>query len=385
MYDAIVVGARCAGAPTAMLLARKGYRVLLVDRASFPSDSMRCHFIHHPGVVQLRRWGLLGRVVASGCPPIRTRLSDVGDFTLAIPAEVADGVDANYAPRRFIVDAILVDAAIEAGAELRERFTVHALLWDDDRAVGIRGRANGGAMVEERARIVIGADGAHSIVAKAVGASMYDIRPALTFAYYSYFSGVPLAGIENYLRPQECMHINFPTNHGLACIAIQAPIAGFPAFRADIERSFFAAIDRVPQLAERVRAGRREERWYGTADLMNFFRTPYGRGWALVGDAGYHKDPVTAQGITDAFRDAELLAHAIDGGFAGRAPLEGALAEYERRRNAAARPAYGEACQAASFAPIPPEILERRAALREAERGAAHGRGRRGILHPPPR
>jgi flavin-dependent dehydrogenase len=366
MYDAIVVGARCAGAPTAMLHARKGYRVLLLDRASFPSDSMRCHFIQHPGVVQLRRWGLLDRVVASGCPPIRTRLSNVGDFTLTIPAEVADGVDANYAPRRFILDTILVDAAVEAGAELRERFTVHALLWDNDRVVGIRGRANGGAMVEERARIVIGADGTHSVVAKAVGASMYDIRPALTFAYYSYFSGVSLAGIENYLRPQECMHINFPTHHGLACIAIQAPIAGFPAFRMDIEENFIRAIDRVPQLAERVRAGRREERWYGTADLANFFRTPYGPGWALVGDAGYHKDPVTAQGITDAFRDAELLADAIDAGFSGRAPLEGALAEYERRRNVAARPAYAEACQAASFAPTPPEVLARRTALREA-------------------
>ena len=131
------------------------------------------------------------------------------------------------------------------------------------------------------------------------------------FAYYSYFSGVPLAGIEVYLRPGERMHINFPTNDDLSCIAIQAPIAGFPAFRADIEGNFFRAIARTPQLAERVRAGRREERWYGTADLANFFRTPHGPGWALVGDAGYHKDPVTAQGITDAFRDAELLAEAV--------------------------------------------------------------------------
>jgi flavin-dependent dehydrogenase len=366
MYDAIVVGARCAGAPTAMLLARKGYRVLLLDRASFPSDTMRSHFIHHPGVVSLHRWGLLPQVVASGCPPIRTRLSDLGDFTLAIPAEAADGVDANYAPRRFVLDTILVEAAGAAGATLREHFTVHELLWDAGRVVGIRGRANGGAMVTERARIVIGADGAHSIVARAVHAPVYDARPALTFAYYSYFSDVPLAGIEVYLRPEECMHINFPTNYGLSCIAIQAPIAGFPAFRADIEGNFFREIDRVPQLAERVRAGRREERWYGTADLANFFRTPYGPGWALVGDAGYHKDPVTAQGITDAFRDAELLAEAVDAGFSGRIPMEDRLADYERCRNAAAMPAYKEACQAASFAPIPPEVLARRAALREA-------------------
>ena len=171
MYDAIVVGARCAGSPTAMLLARKGYRVLLLDHAAFPSDTMRSHFIHHPGVVSLHRWGLLPQVIASGCPPIRARLSDLGDFTLAIPAEVADGVDANYAPRRFVLDAILVAAAIAAGAELREHFAVHELVWDAGRVVGIRGRARGGAMVEERARIVVGADGAHSVVAKAVRAA----------------------------------------------------------------------------------------------------------------------------------------------------------------------------------------------------------------------
>lgn len=375
MYDAIVVGARCAGSPTAMLLARKGYRVLLLDRASFPSDTMRSHFIHHPGVVSLHRWGLLPRVIASDCPPIRTRLSDFGDFTLATPAEIADGVDANYAPRRFILDEILVEAAVAAGAELREHFTVHELLWEEDRVVGIRGRAHGGAMVEERARIVIGADGAHSVVARAVQARVYDVRPALTFAYYSYFSGVPLAGIEVYLRPAECMHINFPTNHRLSCIAIQAPIAGFAAFRADIERNFFRAVARVPALAERVRAGRRVERWYGTADLANYFRKPHGSGWALVGDAGYHKDPVTAQGITDAFRDAELLAEAVDAGFSGRAMLADALADYERRRNDAARPAYAEACQIASFDSIPPEILARRAAQRQHARAPTRAGG----------
>ncbi|HET8630939.1 MAG TPA: FAD-dependent monooxygenase [Thermomicrobiales bacterium] len=364
MYDAIVIGARCAGAPTAMLLARGGYRVLLLDRASFPSDTMRGHFIHHPGVVALHRWGLLPRVIASGCPPIRVRLSDLGDFPLAIPAEVGDGVDANYAPRRFALDAILVEAAGAAGAEVREHFTVHDLAWDAGRVVGIRGRASGGATVQERARIVVGADGAHSVVARAVRAREYRARPALTFAYYSYFSGVPLGGIEVYLRPEESVHITFPTNHGLACIALQAPVAGFHAFRADIGGNFFRALDRVPHLAERVRAGRREERWYGTADVANFVRTPYGPGWALVGDAGYHKDPVTAQGITDAFRDAALLAEAVDAGFSGRAPLQGALADYERRRNAAALPAYAEACRAATLAAAPPDVLARRAALR---------------------
>ena len=117
-------------------------------------------------------------------------------FPSGEPIEQGEGVDANYAPRRIVLDKILVDAAVAAGAELRERFTVHELLWDNDRVVGIRGRANGGAMVTEHARIVIGADGAHSIVAKAVRAPRYHERPALTFGYYSYFSDVPLDGVE---------------------------------------------------------------------------------------------------------------------------------------------------------------------------------------------
>ncbi len=363
MYDAIVIGARCAGSPTAMLLARKGYSVLLLDRDTFPSDTFRNHFIQHPGVVQLHRWGLLDRVAASNCPPIRRVTTDFGDFPLTMPAEAGDGVDVHYAPRRFVLDKILADAAVAAGAELRERFTVHDLLWDGDRVVGIRGRAHGGAMVEERARVVVGADGAHSVVAKQVQAPRYHERPTFTFGYYSYFSDVPLSGIEVWIRPWAA-YINFPTNNGLTLVAIQMPAGGFRAFRADIEGNFFRTLDRVPELAARVRAGKREERWYGTADLTNFFRKPYGPGWALVGDAGYHKDPILAQGISDAFRDAELLADAIDAGFAGRTPLEEALAGYERRRNEAALPGYEANCAAAAFLPPPPEMLAQRAAMR---------------------
>lgn len=370
MYDAIVIGARCAGSPTAMLLARKGYRVLLLDRCAFPSDTFRNHFIQHPGIVRLHCWGLLDRVVASNCPPIRTFTADLGDFPLREPFEDGDGVDANYAPRRIVLDKILVDAAVAAGAALRERFTVQDLLWEDDRVVGIRGRAEGGATVTERARIVVGGDGARSIVAKAARAQRYHERPAFTFAYYSYFSGVPLDGVEVWRWPA-CTYINFPTNDGLSLVAIQARVAGFHAFRTDIEGNFFRTLDCVPELAERVRAGTREERWYGTADTENFFRTPYGPGWALVGDAGYHKDPILAQGISDAFRDAELLSEAIDAGFSGRAPLRDALAAYERERNLIALPEYEENCAAAAFMPPPAEVFERRAAIRSAQQESA--------------
>lgn len=363
MYDAIVVGARCAGSPTAMLLARKGYRVLLLDRHAFPSDTMHGHFIQLPGVLQLQRWGLLEQVVASNAPPIRVIATDIGDFLLPTPVKSLEDVDAHYAPRRFVLDTILVKAAVAAGAELREHFTVREIIWDGDRVVGVRGRANGGAMVTEYGRIVIGADGAHSIVARAVQAPTYNERPVVTCSYYSYFSDVSLIGNEIYLRPDRA-HINFPTNNGLICAAIQVPIAGFHAFRADIEGNFFRALDRFPALGERVRAGRREERWYGTADLPNVFRKPYGPGWALVGDAGYVKDPMQAQGISDAFRDAEALAEAINVGVTGDVPLEDALARHEERRNDAVSSAYEANYAAAAFPPFPPEVFARRAATR---------------------
>src|SRR5262252_7480664 len=158
MYDAIIVGARAAGAPTAMLLARKGHRVLLVDRASFPSDTLSTHYIHQPGVARLRRWGLLDRLVATGCPPSRSLTFDVGPFALAGTPPPSDGVAEGFAPRRTVLDSLLLEAAADAGAEVRTGFPVDELVFEDDAVVGIRS----GDTVE-RARIVIGADGRNSL------------------------------------------------------------------------------------------------------------------------------------------------------------------------------------------------------------------------------
>jgi 2-polyprenyl-6-methoxyphenol hydroxylase-like FAD-dependent oxidoreductase len=362
MYDAIVIGARCAGSPTAMLLARKGYRVLLLDRATFPSDTLSVHYIHQPGVARLDRWGLLEQVKASNCPPARRQSFDVGPFVLVGTPPPAGDIADGYAPRRTVLDKILVDAAVAAGAELRERFSVEELLTEDGRITGIRGRAAGGAAVTERARLVIGADGLHSLVARRVQAPAYDARPPLTCAYYTYWDGIPHEGAELYSRPGG-MIITGPTNDGQTIVIVYWPRAQFHEVRANIEGSFLAAVDLAPGLAERLRQGARE-RFRGTGDLPFFFRKPYGPGWALVGDAGYHKDPITAQGITDAFRDAELLAEAIDEGFAGERPLDEALGDYERRRNEQARPIYEFTQQLAALEPPPPEMQELFAALR---------------------
>lgn len=170
-YDAIIVGARCAGAPTAMLLARQGYRVLLLDKVSFPSDTPSTHFIWHSGVAKLKQWGLLDRVRASNCPSV-TRISlDLGEFVLrGTPSPTNDGISEAYGPRRTVLDKILVDAAMEAGVEFRPQFDVQELLFENGQVVGIRGRTANGAPVTERGRIVIGADGRNSMVARAVKA-----------------------------------------------------------------------------------------------------------------------------------------------------------------------------------------------------------------------
>jgi 2-polyprenyl-6-methoxyphenol hydroxylase-like FAD-dependent oxidoreductase len=357
MYDAIVVGARCAGSPTAMLLARQGYRVLLVDKARFPSDTMSGHFIHASGIIRLKRWGLLDRLQATGCPAISSFRVDAGPFVLEGQPLALDGVAEMYGPRRTVIDALLVDAAVEAGVELRQGFTVHEIIEEDGRVAGIRGRSSGGATVTERARIVIGADGRHSLVARAVQAPAYNTMPVFTCMYYSYWQGVEIDRLEVWSGP-DSMVLAFPTHDNLALVLAAWPAAAFKTVRSDIEGHFLRAVERAPELAARVNGAPRAERFVGTVDLPNFFRKPFGPGWALVGDAGYHKDPWLAQGMADAFRDAELLAGAVDAGLAGRAELDTALADYESQRNAAAMPGYEHNCQRASFAPPRPEALQ---------------------------
>jgi flavin-dependent dehydrogenase len=287
-YDAIVVGARCAGSPTAMLLARAGYRVLLVDRAEFPSDTLSTHVIHVPGVAALNRWALLDRVAATGCPRMEGYSFDFGPVTISGTPRPRDGLTIGYAPRRTVLDKILVDAAAEAGAEVREHFNVDEILIEDGTVVGIRGHADGGAPVVERARVVIGADGRNSHVAKAVGAEEYNEKPRLQWSYYTYWSGLPVNGFEIVARPGRGWGA-VQTNDGLTMLVIGWPYAEANAFKADVEANYLETLELAPEFAERVRDAKREEPFSGGA-VPNFFRKPFGPGWALVGDAGYNKD-----------------------------------------------------------------------------------------------
>jgi 2-polyprenyl-6-methoxyphenol hydroxylase-like FAD-dependent oxidoreductase len=361
MYDAIVIGSRCAGAPTAMLLARKGRRVLLVDRSTFPSDTLSGHTIQPAGVARLQRWGLLDRVRATGAPFTPRVRFDFGAVVLEGSPTPIDGVSDMVCVRRTVLDALLADAAAEAGAEVRHGFTVKELLWEDDRVVGIRGRDRAGRVVEERARIVIGADGAGSFVARAVDAATYHEQPAATICTYSYWRGVDLDAAELYVRPNRFV-VAVPTNDDLAIVVAAFPIAEADAVRGDAEVAFGRTLATVPHLASRVRAGERVERFRVASLHDSFFRVPAGPGWALVGDAGCHKDPITAQGMADAFRDAELLADAVDDGLSG--DLASALRRYQRRRDEAMLPVYEFTCGLAHVeAPPPPEVQQLVAAL----------------------
>jgi 2-polyprenyl-6-methoxyphenol hydroxylase-like FAD-dependent oxidoreductase len=360
-YDVIVVGARCAGSPTAMLLARKGYEVLAVDQATFPSDTVSTHLIHPPGVAALERWGLLDRLMATGCPPIDTYAFDFGPFTIAGAPGTGDAPVA-HAPRRTVLDKLLVDAASESGAEIREGFTVEEMLFEDGRVTGIRGRRKGGHTVTERARVVVGADGRHSRVARAVRPEQYNEKPPLLAAYYSYWSGLPMNGrFETYIRPERGFAA-WPTNDDLTLVIGGWPFAEFETHKRDIEGTFLEMLELAPLFAGRVRAARREARFVGTA-VPNYFRKPFGPGWALVGDAGYNKDFITAQGIQDAFRDAELCATALDQTFSGARAFEAAMGDYQATRDGHSLPMYAFTTELATLEPPPPELQQLLAAI----------------------
>lgn len=355
-FDIIVVGARCAGSPVAMLLARAGCRVLLVDRDEFPSDTISTHLIHPVGMARLRRWGLRDRLIGTGCPSVEQYVFDLGPFTLAgRPDPIGEDAVA-FGPRRTILDTVLIEAAAGAGVEIRTQCIVEDIVWSDGAVSGIRGHDLSGRTFEARARIVVGADGRHSTVAAAVTPETYHARPALESCYYTYWSGLPVNGFETFGRRRRGWAA-MPTHDDLTLVVVGWPYAEFQANKHDVERHYLAAFDQAPEFAERVRAARREAPFRGTP-VVNYFRKPFGPGWALVGDAGFNKDPITAFGISDAFCDAERLADAILAWFGGRQAFDAAMTGYQQQRDEHGLPMYELTCGLASFEPMPPDTQQ---------------------------
>ena len=333
MYDVIVVGARCAGAATAMLLARQGVEVLLTDRAEFPSDTVSTHLLHPAGVARLREWGLLDPLLAGGCPPIGTiSFQPAEDLVLCGAPYAYDGVASSLAPRRTVLDALLVEAAVAAGAELREGASLRRLIWEDGRAVGA-GFGGRGAFAE-RAALIIGADGRHSAVARQAAAS--PIRDAGTFScqFYGYWHGLPDVGTQIFVGGGQAV-LAYPTHDGAHLVLVGWPHARFAEVKQDIERHFHAAVAKsAPAVAGHLTAAARTGRITGSGDLATYVRQSSGPGWVLVGDAATAKDPVTAQGIGDAFAQAQSLADRLPAALAaGPRAVDAATAAHAADRD----------------------------------------------------
>jgi 2-polyprenyl-6-methoxyphenol hydroxylase-like FAD-dependent oxidoreductase len=355
-YDVVVVGARAAGAATSLLLARQGHDVVLLERATFPADTVSTHQIARTGVVQLRRWGLLQPVLDSGAPALRQVTFTTPGETVTRQIKDKAGVDLLVAPRRHILDTIVAEAAAGAGADLRQGVTVAGVHLDDTgRATGVYGRDAGDAPVKIDARFVVGADGLRSRVARAVGAAVVEDRGAGGSVQYAYYGGIPWAGIELILADRALTGV-FPTHFGEACVWVCGPSDDAYAARrsaASREEAFTAQLRRsAPELARRLRAATRTSAVSGMLRTPNFVRQAYGSGWALVGDAGYHRDAVTGHGISDAYRDAEFLAGALDQVLRGAASEPAALAAYQDQRDQALRDVFELTCAMAGFPAI---------------------------------
>jgi flavin-dependent dehydrogenase len=364
-YDAIVVGARCAGAPTAMLLARAGGRVLLVDRVRFPSDTISGHAIRQVGVAYLKKWRLLDPVIATGCPPIYKMTIGVGDHVLPSPEPGPDSLPV-IAPRRTWLDQTLVNAAAAAGADVQDGTSVSGVLRDGAQVFGIEVRTDAGRTLRIRAPIVIGADGKQSFIAQQVGAKYTSYAAPVSFAYYTYWSGCTLDRVALYLEPGRAAGM-LPTHDGQVLAFVQGRWSERTAFRSDAMAHYLTTLRSFPAIAEVLSHGTHDEKLRGMLDLPAFFRQSYGPGWALAGDAAHHKDPIVARGISDAFRDADLLARAVASSFGGETDLMPALAHYQEQREATSVPISRLNQRVAELVDDPREMEDRVVALLTAE------------------
>lgn len=329
--DAVVVGARVAGAATAMLLARSGLRVLVVDRSAYGADTLSTHALMRAGVVQLDRWGLLDRIVDAGTPAVRRTTFRYGNEVIPITVKPSHGIDALYAPRRTVLDPVLVEAATAAGAEVRFGVTVTDVRRDGrGRVVGVDATDVTGRPLVVDAGIVIGADGRRSVVAERVQAPVERLGANASAIVYGYWSDVEAEGYEWIFQPHATAGL-IPTNDGLTCVFAGSTPERIGRGGRDVLEAILR--EAAPDVAERVAAGVAPLGVRSFPGAPGWLRRAWGPGWALVGDAGYWKDPLGAHGLTDALRDAELLARAVVAAAGGSVLESIALSGYQAARD----------------------------------------------------
>jgi menaquinone-9 beta-reductase len=330
-YDVVVVGARAAGAGTALLLARAGLRVLMVDRGQYGSDTLSTHALMRGGVLQLARWGVLPQVQAAGTPPVRTATFTYEGESLSVPIKARGGVDALYAPRRTVLDPILVDAAAESGVDVAYGTALlNVLRAADGRVCGVVLRGEWGRTDRVMARLVVGADGLRSLFAGLVNARVTQTGRAAAATVFGYWAGIGVDGYRWYYSPGLSAGV-IPTNDGLTCIFASVPATRFgQVFTGDVQGGYRRVLAEVAaDLNGPLADARLIGNLHGFPGQAGFLRRATGPGWALVGDAAYFKDPLTAHGITDALIEAEYLARAIATGT--DAALEAYAGDRDRR------------------------------------------------------
>ena len=372
-YDVIIAGARCAGAATAMLLARLGLRVLVVDRGQYGTDTVSTHALMRGALVKLRDWGLLGAVEAAGTPVVRSTSFHYAEREVRVPIRARDGIGGLLAPRRALLDRLLVDAARAAGAEIVYGMRVADLVRrSDGRVAGVAVEDGNGHSFRILAELVVGADGLRSTVARLAGAEVYETGRHAGGVVYGYFYGLENDGYHWHFRPGASVG-RIPTNDGLTCVFAATSAGRFrDEFRTHAAAGFGRLLAEVaPELAETVLDLPRSGNLRGFAGEPGFLRRPFGPGFALVGDAAYFKDPITAHGITDALRDAALLADAV---------LEGSQAaflRYQELRDALGRGIFELSDRIASFEWSLPALEEMHLALSEEMKREVRALGER--------
>ena len=329
-YDVIIAGARCAGAATALLLARSGAKVLLVDRQDYGSDTISTLALMRGAVIQLKRWGLASNVIAAGTPAVRSTTFHYEDGAIRVEIKPEHGVDCLFAPRRTVLDPLLVDAARAAGADVRHGVSLSELQFaaSGGRVIGASLKDASGACATVRSAIVIGADGRQSTVAQLVNANIYAKGSHASGVVFGYFQGLDQDGLHWYFARHAAAGV-IPTNGG-HCVFAAVPAEQFhTTFRGDVMRGFLRVLEmNSPRLRAVIERARLIGRLRAFGGATSHLRQCNGAGWALVGDAGYFKDPLTAHGMTDALRDAELLSRAVSIGSTQ------ALEAYQRERDA---------------------------------------------------